>query len=129
MCQFYLRSVLYISPPPKGDADQLLIQAKIYEVGDKYDVAGLKEVAREKYLPACAEYWDSEQFGSAAHYAFSTTPENDQGLRDIVRDTISKHMDLLNKPALEALLNEFNGLATGVLKMRAKELGWIKPAK
>jgi hypothetical protein len=37
-------------------------------------------------------------------------------------------MDLLNKPEIQALLNEFNGLAVGLLNLRAKELGWIKPS-
>jgi hypothetical protein len=99
----------------------------MYEIGDKYDVIGLKGLAREKFLRGCTEYWDDKYFASAAHYAFSTTPENDKGLRDIISNIIAKHMSLLNKPAVETLLTEFNGLALGVLKMRAKELGWIKP--
>jgi hypothetical protein len=37
-------------------------------------------------------------------------------------------MKLLNKPAVEALLHKFNGLATAVLKLRAKELGWVEPS-
>jgi hypothetical protein len=35
-------------------------------------------------------------------------------------------MDMLNSPAVEALLHEFNGLAVSLLTMRAKDLGWIK---
>jgi hypothetical protein len=113
-------------PPAKGDAKQLLLHAKMYEIADKYDVVDLKQLAREKFLRATAQYWNSELFAPAAHYAFSTTPEQDKGLRDVVSKTISTHMVLLNKPAVEALLTEFNGLAFGLLKMRAKELGWLK---
>jgi hypothetical protein len=113
-------------PPAKGDANQLLLHAKMYEMADKYDVVGLKQLAREKFLRANAEYWNSEQFAPAAHYAFSTTPEGDKGLRDVISNTISTHMVLLNKPAVEALLTKFNGLAFGLLKTRAKELGWTK---
>jgi len=105
-----------------------MLHAQMYEIGDKYDVVGLKELAREKYLCASAKYWDDEHFAPAAHYAFSTTPEDDNGLRNVVSTTISQHMTLLNKPAVEALLAEFNGLALGLLKMRAKELGWVKAA-
>lgn len=115
-------------PPAVGKADQLLLHAKMYEVADKYDVIGLKKIAREKFLRAAAHYWNSERFAPAAHYAFSTTPEEDKGLRDVVSNIVSKHMELLNKPAVEALLTEFNGLAVGLLKMRAKELGWTKAA-
>jgi hypothetical protein len=117
-----------VLPPASSDASQLLLHAKMYEIGDKYDVIGLKQLAREKFLRAAAEYWNDEQFALAAHYAFSTTPEEDKGLRDVVNNTISMHMELLNKPAVEALLTEFNGLAVGLLKMRARDLGWIKSA-
>ncbi|CAI9629747.1 unnamed protein product [Alternaria burnsii] len=113
-------------PPPKGaDASQLLLSAKMYEIGDKYDVLGLKQLALAKFSLACEKYWESQQFAPAAHYAFSTTPESDKGLRDIVIKTIADHMKMLNSPAVEALLNEFNGLAMGVLKIRAKDLGLI----
>jgi hypothetical protein len=114
--------------PAEGDATRLLLHAKMYEIGDKYDVNGLKELSREKYLRSCAKFWDSEEFAAAAHYAMSTTPEGDKGLRDIISNTISQHMQMLNKAAIETLLTEFNELAVGLLKMRAKDLGWIKPA-
>ncbi|KAH3993102.1 hypothetical protein HBH70_192960 [Parastagonospora nodorum] len=113
-------------PSPDGNAEQLLLHAKMYEIGDKYDVIGLKQLAREKFLRASAKYWDSKHFAPAAHYAFSTTPEDDKGLRNAISNIVSQHMGLLNKPAVEALLTEFNGLAVGLLKMRAKDLGWIK---
>ncbi|RYO37466.1 hypothetical protein AA0111_g2145 [Alternaria arborescens] len=106
-------------------ASQLLVSAKMYGIGDKYDVPGLKQLALAKFSFACEKYWESQQFAPAAHYAFSTTPESDKGLRDIVAKTIADHMKTLNSPVAEALLNEFNGLAMGVLKIRAKDLGWI----
>ncbi|OWY49671.1 hypothetical protein AA0118_g5068 [Alternaria tenuissima] len=113
-------------PPTTGtEATQLLVSAKMYEIGDKYDVLGLKQLALAKFSLACEKYWESQEFAPAAHYAFSTTPESDKGLRDIVTKTIADHMKTLNSPAVEALLNEFNGLAMGVLKMRAKDLGRI----
>jgi len=112
-------------PPPDGDAEQLLLHAKMYEIGDKYDVIGLKQLAREKFLRVCNEYWDTEYFAPAAHYAFSTTPEEEKGLRDVISNVISQHMALLKKPAVETLLDEFNGLAVGLLKLKAKDIGWI----
>jgi hypothetical protein len=105
------------------DASQLLLSAKMYEIGDKYDVVGLKQLALAKFSLACAKCWESQEFAPAAHYAFSTTPESDKGLRDIVTKTIADHMKIIKSPAAEALLNEFNGLAMGVLKIRAKDLG------
>ena len=107
---------------------QMLLHAKMYELGDKYDVVGLKELAREKFQIWCERYWDEEDFAAAARCAFSTTPDKDAGLRDVVVRTVSGHIDLLNKPAVAAILNEFNGLAVGLLRMRAEDLGWSRSA-
>ncbi|KAF2846096.1 hypothetical protein T440DRAFT_511104 [Plenodomus tracheiphilus IPT5] len=113
----------YWSLPP---AETMLLHAKMYEIGDKYDVTGLKDLSKHNFHLSCISHWNDDTFASSAHYAFSTTPDEDKGLRDIVSQTIADHMVLLNKPAVEAILNEFNGLAVGILKTRAKDLGWIK---
>jgi hypothetical protein len=115
--------------PPDGDANQLLLHSKMYQMGDKYDVAGLKDLAREKFLRSCTEHWNSEYFAPAAQHAFSTTIDGDMGLREIIINLISEHMRLLNKPEVVALLDEFSGLAVGLLKKRAKDLGWISDEK
>lgn len=39
--------------PFNGNADQLLIHAKMYEIADKYDVLGLKDLATENFNRAC----------------------------------------------------------------------------
>lgn len=106
----------------------MLVHAKMYEAGDKYDVAGLKELSHEKFLRTCCKYWNDEHFAPAAYHALTTTHEADMGLRDIIKKVIAQHIELLNKPEVIALLHEFNGLATGILELRAKDLGWIKTA-
>jgi hypothetical protein len=122
-CPNTTRQVLL--PPANGDASQLMLHAQMYEIADKYDVTGLKELAREKFLRACAKYWNDDHFAPAAHHAFTSTSEDDYGLKKVVSSTISQHMALLKKPEVEALLTEFNGLALGLLKARATELGWV----
>jgi len=103
---------------------QLMVHAKLYEIADKYDVVGLKELVIEKFKRACHSFWNDPSFAAAAHHVFSTTPEHDKGLRDIVSKTIAEHMaELVKKPEVEALLTEFNGLAFGLLKMKT-EAGW-----
>ncbi|KAI4666976.1 uncharacterized protein J4E79_001657 [Alternaria viburni] len=98
---------------------ELLIHAKMYEIADKYDIPGLKDLVKVKFRLACKLSWNTLAFGNAAHYAFSTTPDDDKGLRDIVTDTIAAHMKaLLKLPEIGALLIEFNGLAYDLLKTR-----------
>ncbi|KAH7091573.1 hypothetical protein FB567DRAFT_558421 [Paraphoma chrysanthemicola] len=107
-----------------GPADQLLLHSKMYEIADKYDVKGLKDLARVKFEGSCATFWDDSLFSAAAHHAFSTTMEDDKGLRDVVSGTISKHMELIRKPEVQALMTEFNGLSMSILLKKADEHGW-----
>ena len=96
----------------------------MYEIADKYDVVGLKGLVAEKFSRACQHFWNDAVFAAAAHHVFTTTPDHDKGLRDIVSKTISQHMpELVKKPEVEALLTEFNGLAFGLLRMKT-EAGW-----
>ena len=107
-----------------GSANQLLLHAKMYQIADKYDVDGLKDVAEEKFCRACHHFWNDPCFPVAAHHAFSSTLDNDKSPRNIVSSTISKHMELVDKPEIKALMIEFNGLALGILEEMIKEHGW-----
>lgn len=109
-----------------GTSDQLLHHAKMYEIADKYNVSGLKDLVKEKFARACDHYKDKPDFAIAAHHAFSTTPENDKGLRDIVSRTISANMELVQVPQVKVLMTESNGLALSVLEEKIKEHGWGK---
>ncbi|KAF2134922.1 hypothetical protein P153DRAFT_329795 [Dothidotthia symphoricarpi CBS 119687] len=113
-------------PALNGTSFQLVTHAKVYEMADKYDVVGLKALAVEKLSRACEHFWDHDDFAVAANYAFSTTMENDRGLRDLVSTTISKHIELVEKPEIKVLLSQFNGLALGILEEKIKEHGWGK---
>ncbi|PSN72528.1 hypothetical protein BS50DRAFT_545130 [Corynespora cassiicola Philippines] len=106
--------------PTQPAANPLLIHSKMYEIADKYDVAGLKDLVKEKFDCACQSLWYSPEFPVAAHHAFSTTPEKDKGLRDIISKTLASHMELIDEPAIESLLTEFNGFAFGLLKLRRR---------
>jgi hypothetical protein len=108
-------------PPPLGNAEHLLLHTKMYEIGDKFGTESLKAIALEKFRQACGVFWDSDEFARAAHYAFSTTPDNDMGLREIVAETISQHLEIFHKPAVEALVQEFHDLAVAVVRLRARE--------
>ena len=96
----------------------------MYEVADKYEVVGLKELAKEKFSRGCKHFWNTPDFHIAADHAFLTTPDNDNGLKDLVSQTIAKHMELIQAPEIRALLMQFNGLALGILYAKSEELGW-----
>lgn len=103
-------------PPVSGTSKQLLIHAKMYEIAEKYDVAGLKDLAIEKFSVACHYFWDDDQFAIAAQHVYSSTPDEDTGLRSLVDTTIYKHLELVGKPKIKAIMAQSNGLALGVLE-------------
>jgi len=96
----------------------------MYEIADKYDVPGLKDLVVEKFSRACRQGWDCAKFPIAARYVFSTTPDEDKGLRKVVSSTIASHMkELVKKPEIESLLKEFSSLSYELLKAKI-ESGW-----
>jgi hypothetical protein len=117
------------APPQPDNAEQLLLHAKMYQIGDKYGMDSLKAIALEKFRRVCRFFWDSDEFARAAHHAFSTTPDSDMGLREVVAETISQHLEIFHKPAVEALIQEFHDLAVAVLRLRAREAtkGSVEP--
>lgn len=93
-------------------------------MANKYEVVGLKELTKEKFNKSCSHFWNTSDFHIAANYTFSTTPEGDGGLRDLINQSIAKHMELAQGAAIRKLLTQFNGLALGILNAKSEELGW-----
>jgi len=91
----------------------------MYDIADKYQAAGLKDLAAEKFYRACRHFWDKPDFVTAARQACATTPGHCEGLRDSLAKVVSEHIDqLIKKPEIEELLKEFTGLAFSVLKLK-----------
>ncbi|KAF2867322.1 hypothetical protein BDV95DRAFT_610735 [Massariosphaeria phaeospora] len=83
-----------------GPPDQLITHVKVYEIADKYAVAELKDLAKQKFSLACWSFWMDPAFPRAAHHTF----------------TLADHMELLKKAEVQAMLTEFKGVAFGVLE-------------
>lgn len=90
---------------------RLTVNALVYATADKYEIDGLKDVAKAKFEEAVLEDWKSPAFAYAAELVFSTTPSSDQGLRSIVIDTINKHRELVKYEEIQNLLDSGNGMA------------------
>ena len=100
----------------KIDPKLLLLHPKMYAIGDKYDVAGLKELARTKFSPVCMSLWNEEGFAQVVEHVLSTTPDSDVGLRDMISKTMVSHVELLNKPAVAKALNKHTSFMFKVLR-------------
>ena len=107
-----------------GNGEQLITDARMYTIADKYQITGLKALVTEKFRSACEHHWDKQTFSAAAHIVYESTLGVDKGLWNVVALTISGNIGLPKKPEIEALMTEFNGLAFGVLKEKALRYRW-----
>ena len=68
----------------------------MYAIGDKYDVVGLKELARTNFRTISNKVWNHKAFAEVADHVLSSTPDSDVGLRDVLCEMIGLYVELLN---------------------------------
>jgi hypothetical protein len=61
-------------------------------------------------------------FVQAAKKVFEDSDEGDMGLREVVISILAQQICLLENSEVEALVDEFNGLAAGVLRSVKRSL-------
>ncbi|KAF6218342.1 hypothetical protein HO133_005689 [Letharia lupina] len=85
----------------KGRAQHALLHAEMFAVADKYDIATLGVVAMNKFEKALSK----KKFGNG-HYldiikhVYSTTPESNRGLRDLVVSHARAHGNEIQKDSI-----------------------------
>jgi hypothetical protein len=99
-------------------AEPLAIHASMYALGDKYQVEGLSQLAKEKFESCLHHHVHSEDFISAVQIAYSTTPDSNRGLRDSVMDAFRIHFktDVASIPGAEAKLDSIDELSFLLIK-------------
>ncbi|GAB1740736.1 hypothetical protein NU219Hw_g5821t1 [Hortaea werneckii] len=103
-----------------GDAGAIM-HAKVYALGSKYQIPSLQSASLKKFEEAAALAWATDEFVHAVHLVHSTTPDSDKGLRDVTARVILEHDDeLCSKPAMEAVIRSFDGLAYNLFKEQTK---------
>lgn len=71
-------------------AEDLTTHAKVYAFADKYFVKGLKETVRQKFKECAEDSFKGDKFYEAAHIVFTSTPDTDAGLREVVAKHVYK---------------------------------------
>lgn len=94
---------------PEGTTDpklpsNLVVHAKVYAVAEKYNLSDLKTLAMEKFQDEVKGRWDSDDFILAAQEVYTSTVEHDRSLRDVVVRTMSEHLCLLDKKAVQDMV-------------------------
>ena len=99
-------------------AAPLSIHADMYALGDKYQVKGLQHLAASKFKASLASHWDSPDFITAVQTVYSSTPDSNRLLRDIVVEAFMDYFgtDITKDPAIEAKLDTIDELSFALLK-------------
>ena len=86
----------------------LTIHARLYALGEKYDIGGLKTLSLEKFKKEVRVHWDSYDFLRAAEEIYTSTIDRDRGMRDAVVDAISQHRNILNKEQVQNVVKRLD---------------------
>lgn len=107
-------------PSDPSDNANPVMHAKMYALGSKYDILDLKQAAQKGYKDTVSTAWNGKEFARAIRLAYTTTPEEDKGLRDITSQTILQHREvLLAKEEIEAAVRSIERLPYALLQQSA----------
>ncbi|KAF2023849.1 hypothetical protein EK21DRAFT_80003, partial [Setomelanomma holmii] len=98
--------------------EPLTIHATMYALGDKYQVEGLCDLAKEKFRSCLHHHAHSEDFISAVQTIHSTTPESNRGLRDVVVSAFRSqfNVDIKQIPGAEEKMDSIDELSFALIK-------------
>lgn len=99
-------------------ANPLTIHANMYALADKYQVIGLRQVAKHKFESCLFHHINSGDFISAVQVVYTSTSESDRGLRDVVIKAFLEHfhVDVLKIPGFEAKIDCIDELSLELIK-------------
>jgi hypothetical protein len=104
-------------PSPLATTEpHLVLHARMYAAASRYEIAGLKALALDKFKIQLTLHWESPELARAIHVVYVSTPSEDKDMREAIADTLIWHSRLLDKHEIEVAVLEINGLAYELLK-------------
>ncbi|KAF2440105.1 hypothetical protein P171DRAFT_448040 [Karstenula rhodostoma CBS 690.94] len=119
--------------PPAANSHNAWIHAHLYAIADRYDLPTLKETAAGRFEKSLKSMFSGIEFHEAVGVAFTTTPDTDTTLRQMVAKHIYEEKSIYGwYSQLDACMGEVPGLAHHVCKyewslMKGRKMGG-KPA-
>ncbi|OCL09392.1 POZ domain-containing protein [Glonium stellatum] len=105
----------------QATSSPMIFNAKVYSIADKYDIPTLKSHALGKFRKSVETCWGMDDFPLAIREVYSSTLDNDRGLRDLVVKAACEHADALSKePEFRTALEEASSFAADVVLSMAK---------
>ncbi|KAF2663659.1 hypothetical protein BT63DRAFT_460775 [Microthyrium microscopicum] len=107
---------------PDTDTPHLITHAAVYALAEKYQIHGLKTLARQKFSAQLNHHWTSSEFPAAMAEVYTSTVEQDRGLRDLVVQVFRKHPEVARRRDVGDMVKEMPDLAWELFKV-----GWGLP--
>lgn len=95
----------------------LVTHAKVYAIAEKYGIAGLKVLARQKFAQELDLHLDGPDFPEACQEAYESTFHTDRGLRDVIIQAFRANPGLSLREDVELAVRETPGLAFELFRM------------
>ena len=83
----------------------------------RYGIAGLKTLARSKFVDQINLHLASPEFPEACQEAYESTFHSDRGLRDVIIQVFRANPSLSLRPDVEMMVRETPGLAFELFRM------------
>jgi len=94
----------------------LIVHARLYILGDKYDIPSLKELASRNYCKIVATQWNTKAFSESAEIIYNNIVVERDVLKDVIYEKARSNIStLINKPGFEGLLRRTNDFAADIL--------------
>ena len=111
-------------------AGPLEINARVYQMADKYEILSLKDAALLKSRMALSSVpkpesggSESADFAAALEIVWTTTPKHDRGLRDQFLRWIGDHQKaILSNDSYTAIIGDYPDLAIDVIQELSRRL-------
>jgi len=100
-----------------GEAEHLVMHAKMYAVAEKYGINGLKTLAQLKFETLVAEHWNSYDFLDSVAEIYTSTVDTDRGLRNVVIHIFRSHPELAHNTEAQAVVKSVPDFAFDLFKM------------
>ena len=106
-----------------ADEPRMMDNVLVYAIAKKYDIPELKDLAKRKFETLVNLKWPHKDFHDVTEAVFSTTPDRDMGLRQVVTEICGQHFqDILKDEASKAAFLDNNAIATAVLDAAVRKI-------
>lgn len=94
----------------------MVFNAQVYSLADRYMIPALKHLAKDKFATAIKTGWSMDDFLLAVDVVYSSSPEDDRGLRDLVVGVSGENLEMLLKnTGFQNLLGEKPKFAADII--------------